>query len=151
MIAEVEAELAHLSVRGPWAEQVTYLIQLPGIGLLTAMTIASTSLRTGLSAMGDVFRFPIAKKLVGYGGFGTRIHASGQTCRTGSITKQGRREPRAAMVEAAWAAVRHYPQSEARFRRLEKRIGKLKAIVAVARKLTTWGSRHETATRRACL
>jgi len=49
LIEEVEAELARLSVSEPWAHQVAYLIQLPGIGLLTAMTIPSTSL-SGLSA-----------------------------------------------------------------------------------------------------
>jgi len=127
--------LAHLSVSEPWAHQVIFLIQLPGIGLLTAMTIPSTLLRTGLSAIGDISRFLTAKKLVGYGGLGARIHASGQTCRSGGITKQGRRELRTAMIEAAWVAVRTHPHWEAQFQRLEKRIGKQKAIVAMARKL----------------
>lgn len=56
-IAEVEQELARLSAQAPWADQVPFLIQLPGIGLVTAMTV--------LSAIGDIQRFPTAKKLVG--------------------------------------------------------------------------------------
>lgn len=43
LIQEVEEELARLSVAEPWAEQVVYLIQLPGIGLLTALTILSAT------------------------------------------------------------------------------------------------------------
>jgi transposase len=80
----VEQELARLSAQAPWADQVPFLIQLPGIGLVTAMTI--------LSAIGDITRFPTAKKLVGYSGLGTRIRASGQTHRAGGITHEGRKE-----------------------------------------------------------
>lgn len=81
LIQEVEAELAQLSMSEHWAGQVAFLVQLPGIGLLSAMTI--------LSAIGDVARFPTSKKLVGYSGLGASVHASGQVLRTGGITKQG--------------------------------------------------------------
>jgi transposase len=40
LIAEVETELHRLSLADPWGEQMPYLVQLPGIGLLTAMTAA---------------------------------------------------------------------------------------------------------------
>jgi transposase len=127
LIDEVEAELARLSASETWADQVPFLIQLPGVGMLTAMTL--------LSAIGDVTRFATAKKLVGYSGLGASVHASGQTRRTGRITKQGRRELRAAMVEAAWAAVRTHPYWKDKFEALANRIGRQKAIVALARKL----------------
>jgi transposase len=127
LIKEVEQQLAQLSVSNHWGDQVPFLIQIPGIGLLSAMTI--------LSAIGDVTRFPTAKKLVGYSGLGGRVHISGRTRRTGGITKQGRRELRTVMVECAWAAVRTHPFWSAKFAQLEKRIGKQKAIVAIARKL----------------
>jgi hypothetical protein len=104
-----------------------YLIQLPGIGLLTAMTI--------LSAIGDIERFPSAKKLVGYAGLGARVHASGLTHYGGRITKQGRQELRRVLVEASWTAVRYNAAWQARFEQLERRLGKQKAIVAIARKL----------------
>jgi hypothetical protein len=126
-LVAVETELARLSTLDPWASQAAFLIQLPGIGLIIAMTI--------LSAIGDISRFPAAKKLVGYAGLGARVHASGQTHRTGGITKQGRRELRAALVEAAWVAVDTHPYWRERFQQLTARIGKQKAIVAIARKL----------------
>jgi len=127
LIEEVEAELKRLSVTDPWRELMPFLLQLPGIGLIKAMTI--------LSAIGQIERFASAKKLVGYAGLGGRVHSSGNTYRTGAITKQGRKELRAAMVEAAWPAVRSHPHWQAEFERLRYRIGDKKAIVAIARKL----------------
>ena len=50
-----------------------------------------------LSAIGDITRFPTAKQLVGYAGLGASVHASGQTYQTGHITRQGRKEMRAAL------------------------------------------------------
>ena len=48
-IEAVDVELRRLSTSDEWVEQVPYLVQLPGIGLLTAMTI--------LGAVGDITRF----------------------------------------------------------------------------------------------
>jgi transposase len=127
LITEVETELNRLSLAEPWAEQTPYLLQLPGIGLITAMTI--------LSAIGQIERFPTAKKLVGYAGLGAKVHSSGQTHRTGGITKQGRRELRRVLIEAAWTAVRYDQHWQEQFERLAYRIGREKAIVAIARKL----------------
>ena len=127
LIDETSDELYRLSLSEPWQEQLPYLIQLPGIGVMTAMVI--------LSAVGDIQRFPSAKKLVGYAGLGAKIHASGLTFHTGGITKQGRHELRTALIEAAWITVRFDPTWRQQFQRLEQRIGRRKAIVAIARKL----------------
>ncbi|MBU2611750.1 MAG: transposase, partial [Chloroflexi bacterium] len=126
-IAEVEAELHRLSTTSPWAEQVTFLLQLPGFGMIIAMTL--------LAAIGDIQRFEDAKKLVGYSGLGAGIHASGETHRTGRITKEGRRDIRWATVEAAWIAVETHPYWKREFERLTRRMDKNKAIVTIAHKL----------------
>jgi len=164
LLQEAEEELARLSVSESWAEQVPFLMQLPGFGLRNAMTL--------LSAVGTVTRFPTPKQLVGYSGLWSRVHTSGQTHRTGRITKQGRAELRVVMVQAAWAAVRHNSHWKRQFESLAARIGRQKAIVAIARKLLvvvwyvlteqtvdrhakpqavarkflTWASRHRLAT-----
>jgi transposase len=57
LITETTDEMHRLSLSAPWREQLPYLIQLPGIGVLTGMVI--------LSAVGAISRFPLAKKLVG--------------------------------------------------------------------------------------
>jgi transposase len=51
-IEEVDAELRRLSTSKHWTDQVPYLMQLPGVGLLTAMTM--------LGAIGDITRFGAA-------------------------------------------------------------------------------------------
>lgn len=126
-LEEVEREFARQSVTEPWKTQMPFLLQLPGIGVLTAMII--------LSAIGDITRFPTADQLVGYSGLGARVHASGQTYHTGSVTKQGRSELRTVMIEVAWMAVRYSPIWQQRFTQLAQRRGKQKAITAIARKL----------------
>jgi len=163
-LAQVEAELTRLSASERWRGPVAFLIQLPGVGLLTAMTV--------LGAIGDITRFPSARHLVGYAGLGTRVHDSGQTHHSGGITKAGRCELRTAVVEATWTAVQTHPFWQEQFATLEARLGKQKAIVALARKLLvviwhvltaqvadrhadteavarsllTWASRHRLAT-----
>jgi transposase len=127
LIHAVDAELSRLSVDPLWADPMLYLMQLPGIGLITGMTI--------LAAIGDITRFPSPTKLVGYSGLGASVHASGQTFQTGAITKQGRRELRTALIESAWSAVRHHPYWKTQYERLLAKKGAGKAIVAVARKL----------------
>jgi transposase len=126
-IEQVDAELRRLSTSEEWVEQVPYLVQLPGMGLLTAMTI--------LGAIGDVTRFGSAKQLVGYAGLGAGVHASGKTHRDKGITKQGRRDLRFVLVEAARVAVQTHPHWKKEFAPLAKRIGEHKAVVAIARKL----------------
>ena len=108
-------------------ERVPLLVQITGIGLLTAITI--------LSAIGEINRFPTAKQLVGYAGLGARVHASGETYATGRITKRGRKDLRSAMVEAAHHAVQDHAHFKKEYERLTKTIGKNKATVAIARKL----------------
>jgi len=117
----------HLNQLAPKNELVPLLVQIPGIGALTALTI--------LAAVGDISRFPSAKQLVGYAGLGARVHDSGLSYSTGRITKAGRRDLRNAMVEAANHAVRSHAHWQAEFKRLEPRLGRSKTVVAIARKL----------------
>lgn len=58
----VEQELRQASTSQEWAEHMAYLLQVPGVGLITAMTI--------LAAVGEIERFGSAKQLVGYAGLG---------------------------------------------------------------------------------
>jgi transposase len=116
-------------------EAIGRLLQLPGFGVVTAVTV--------WAAIGDIQRFAEPRYLVGYAGLGTKVHDSGMTTRTGKITKAGRRDLRVALVEAAQVAANTHPHCEvtapfsrkAELARLEPRLGRNKAIVAIARKL----------------
>jgi transposase len=108
-------------------ERVPLLVQLPGCGLLTAITV--------LAAIGDIHRFEKPKKLAGYAGFGTRVHDSGMTHHKGRITKAGRKDLRYALVIMANNAVEYHPYWKQEFERLQRRMERGKAIVAIARRL----------------
>lgn len=108
-------------------EQVTHLLQLPGFGVVTAVTV--------WAAIGDVRRFAEPRYLVGYAGLGMRVHDSGMTMRSGKITKAGRRDLRTVLIEAANVVANSHPHWKAELARLEPRLGRNKAIVAIARKL----------------
>ena len=87
------------------------------------------------AAIGDIQRFADAQHLVGYAGLGTRVHDSGMTRRSGRITKAGRRDLRVVLIEAAQVAANSHPHWKAELARLQPRLGRNKAIVAIARKL----------------
>lgn len=115
---------------GEWAakdERTPLLVQLPGVGLLTAVTI--------LAAIGDIRRFPDEDHLVGYAGLGASVHASGEKRTSGHITKHGRRDLRRAMVDAANHAVQDHPHWKKELARLEPKLGRSRAIVRIARLL----------------
>ena len=125
LIADTEQELARLSASEPWCEQAAFLIQMPGIGMNSAMTI--------LAAIGEIERFASADELVGYAGLGGS--ASGERTRTGKITKQGRRELRSTLIECAWVAITHSAHWREQYQRLKLRKPTNKAITAIARKM----------------
>jgi transposase len=108
-------------------EPLIRLMQLPGFGVVTAVT--------SWAAIGDIQRFADPQHLVGYAGLGMRVHDSGLYTRTGRITKAGRRDLRVALIEAAQIAANTHPHWKAELARLQPRLGRNKAIVAIARKL----------------
>jgi transposase len=125
---ELDHELGRQSLGARWGKQTLHLMQLPGIGVVIAMTI--------LSAIGDIQRFESANKLVGYSGLGAGVHDSGQEHIEKRITKTGRKELRWAMVEAAWRAVRMSPYWKEQYEKYLQRLRRpSQAIVVVARKL----------------
>jgi transposase len=148
---QVERLEACLAGQSTLDDRVPLLVQLPGVALMSAMTI--------LAAIGDIGRFKSPEKLVGYAGLGARVHDSGQNRRTGRITKAGRKDLRHTMVQVAHIASQKHPYWKAEYKRLSKRIGRQKAKVALARKLlvAVWYAlvkeepdRHSTDTQIAC-
>ena len=89
-IAPIEAELAPLAKADG---RVQLLRTIPGIGQLLALTVAVE--------IGEISRFPSAAKLVGYSGLAPRVHQSGESSRTGRLSKAGPPLLRWAAVEAA--------------------------------------------------
>jgi transposase len=75
--------------------------------LLTITGVNATVAIGLLAAIGDIGRFPSARKLVSYFGLNPRVRQSGlQPAQHGHISKIGRSHARAMLVEAAWAAAK---------------------------------------------
>lgn len=125
-IAAVERELNHKAIALPGIE---LLLGIPGVDVLAALTI--------LAEIGDVRRFPSAKKLASFSGLVPSVHQSGKTRYTGHITKAGRSMLRWILVQVAQVAVKQPGALRDFYLRLKKRKGHKIAIVAAARKLLT--------------
>jgi transposase len=108
--------------------RVVLLETIPGIGPLLGLTMATE--------IGDIARFCSARKLVGYAGLAPRIKQSGQSSRTGPLSKAGSKALRWAAVEAAQQAWRETNPWHELYRDVAKRQGKTNAgKAAVARKV----------------
>jgi transposase len=126
-IERISQEVRKMGHQKPWAEGMIYLIQLPGFGVITAMTV--------LAAIGNIQRFESPQKLASYSGLTPGLEQSGTKHRGKGITKEGRRELRWALVEAAQRAVKSDPLWKHRFQEMQKRMHRNQAIVAVAHRL----------------
>jgi transposase len=126
-VACCEHELARL---GADHRYVPLLRTVPGIAWVLAYTIAAE--------IGDIARFPSARKLAGYSGLCPRVYQSGESDRRGPLSKQGPRYLRWALVEAASGACKH-PLYRERYQHMKKRHGKQRgakvAQVDLARRL----------------
>jgi transposase len=104
------------------------LMTLPGVSMVTAIAL--------LAAIGDIKRFPTARKLVAYLGLDPRVRQSGnEPAKHGRISKQGAGEIRGLLVEAAWHAARTPGPLHGFHQRVALRRGSKIATVATARKL----------------
>jgi transposase len=126
-ITRIGKEVAKMSHQKPWAESMTHMMQLPGFGVITAMTV--------LAAIGDIQRFDSARHLASYSGLTPGLEQSGTKLVQKGITKEGRKELRWAMVEVAQRAVKSDPCWTRKFQEMGKRMHRNQAIVAVARQL----------------
>jgi transposase len=108
--------------------RVKVLTQLPGVGPFTALVI--------LAEIGDITRFPTARKLASWAGLTPTVRGSDRVAHYGHISKQGSVWLRWVLCEAAQTAKRS-PQFAAGYQAIAARRGKKIATTAVARKLLT--------------
>jgi len=124
-IADVDAQIeVHIA---PFAQAAARLEQIPGIGLVAARAI--------IAEIGtDMSRFPTPEHLVSWARLCPRTIQSGPVTRAGK-TGKGNPYLKGALGEAAAAAAKTDTFLGERYRRIAKRRGKLKALVAVARSI----------------
>jgi transposase len=128
--AEIDGCEAALRTAGADHPYVPLLMTVPGIGAVLGYTIAAE--------IGDIARFPTAKKLVGYTGLCPIVRQSGRKDHRDSLAKNGPKYLRWALIEAATHAARHPAYAE-RYQRTKTRLGRQRgariARVDLARRL----------------
>jgi transposase len=126
-ILEVTRQIQLLAQMEAYRERVSLLKSVPGIGLITAMTI--------LTEIESIDRFNNLDKMCGYIGLVPSTKSSGENERTGNITPRGHSVLRSAIIESSWTAVRNDPALMKSYLSYLKRMESNKAIVKIARKL----------------
>lgn len=125
-IAAVDAEIdGHLA---PFADAAARLRQIPGVGA-TVAAILIAEIGT------DMTRFPTPAHLASWAKFAPGVNSSAGRTKGSGTTGHGNRYLARALGEAAVNAGRTDTFLGARYRRLARRRGKKKAIVAVGRSI----------------
>jgi transposase len=125
VIDRIDGELRQHAKADP---RVKTLTTLPGVGQFTALVM--------LAEIGDISRFPSARKLASWAGLTPTVRGSDRTVRHGHISKQGSAWLRWVMNQAAQTAKRS-PEFAATYAAIAKRRGKKIATIAISRKLLT--------------
>jgi transposase len=110
-----------------YKENVILLQSIPGVGLITAMTI--------LTEIETMMRFKNIDHLCGYIGLVPSTNSSGEEDKTGDISPRGHHVLRSALVESAWIAVRIDPALLKCYNDYCKRMEPNQAIIRIAKKL----------------
>jgi len=129
-LRQADAALAKFAKTAPLAEREARAVldSIPRVGPVTIDVV--------LSELGDWRRFRGAKAVVDFAGLAPGIRESAGRRHDLSITKEGSRLLRWAMVQAAWRLAIRSPRWGRLYFRLQKNTGsKKKAIVGVARQL----------------
>jgi transposase len=126
-ILKVTRQVRVLSQTAIYKEQVILLKSIPGIGLLTAMTI--------LTELETVNRFSNLDKMCGYIGLVPSTKSSGEKEKSGDITSRGHGVLRAAIIESSWVAIKNDPSLMKCYILYIKRMDSNKAIIKIAKKL----------------
>lgn len=126
LVRELESKLDELAAR---REGVALLRQEPGVGPRLSETFAAV--------IDDPLRFKTGKQVACYVGLTPRHWSSGQTQRSGHISKQGNALLRTLLVEVCWLGLRHNGWMKETYEKVKRGVpGRSKiAIVALARRL----------------
>jgi transposase len=128
-LKKLAAELKKFLAKAPAAEAEARALlgSIPGVGPITTEVV--------LSELADPKRFRSGKCVVAYAGMAPGQRESAGKKKELHIERTGSKMLRWVLVEAAWQLVRRTGRWRVTFERLSARIGRKKAIVAIARRL----------------
>jgi transposase len=123
----IERSIIELSKEEKYKATVEYLRTIPGIGMVTAMTL--------VTEIGDIHRFPSLDDLCSFVGLVPNTNSSGDNERIGRMTKRGNSHLRHVIIESAWKAMKLDPALALAYKNYTIRMKANKAIIRIARKL----------------
>lgn len=124
-IERLEQTLVRLAESPRYAPGVRKLVQLQGVGVLTALVF--------LTEVGNLKRFRNRRQISAYLGLVPVSQESGsRNDRKGHITRQGPSRVRRVLCQATWARVRHEGPAQQAYQRLVEKNPKRKKIAVVA-------------------
>ena len=127
LLKTVLTDITALSKTDRYHQRVVLLRSVPGIALITAMTI--------LTEIEDINRFPNAEKFASFIGLIPMTSSSGEKQKVGEITFRAHDFLRSIIMEASWIAIGRDPALLMAYQHLIKRMESNKAIVRIAKKL----------------
>ena len=113
-------------------DRVELLQSIPGVGpRLAEMVVAQ---------LDDPKRFKSARQVGAYAGLAPKRYQSGESDRSGRISRAGSGRLRKLLVQVAWGMLRHNPHGRGIFERLCKgqKTRRKQAAVALARRILVW-------------
>jgi transposase len=114
-------------------QSINLLLSLPGIGWIVASHL--------VARLGDPRLIENGRQIAGFLGMVSSEHSTGEKENRGEITRSGDSRLRNKLIQSAWVAINKDPELRAFYQRIyqrhPKKVAARKAIVAVARKLTT--------------
>lgn len=126
-LLDINRNFRQLEKNSEYSESIALLRTVPGVALITAMTI--------ITELNNIERFKNIDRLCSYVGLVPRTNSSGDHDRTGGITPRSNRQLRSMLIESAWIAIRHDPALMMKYSGMTKRMEANKAIVNIAKKL----------------
>lgn len=126
-LLEINRQLRNLEKQGEYSDAISLLRTVPGIALITSLTI--------ITELENIERFRTLDKLSSYVGLVPRTNSSGEDEKVGNITSRSNRQLRSMLIESAWIAIRHDPALMMSYGKLCQRMEPNKAIVKIAKKL----------------
>jgi len=127
LITHLTQQIRVLSHQELYLRRVHLLCTIPGISIITAMTL--------LTELVAIDRFRSLDELASYAGLVPGERSSGEEEHDTGITPRRNAAMRHMLIESAWVAARHDPALMMTFGALSHRMPKNQAIVRIARKL----------------
>ncbi len=126
-LLEIQKAITKLSKKDGISKPVEILTSIPGVALISAMTIITEII--------DYQRFSNDDKLVSFVGLCPTEHSSGDKQRYGKMSKRHNKRLRKIFIESAWTAIRYDDKLRLQYITKSIKSNKSKAIITVSKKL----------------